>query len=191
MILSPLVVVSSCSAATCLQPKALLSINGALFGLNRWLPGTLQSWAIHPRFGDIIVDVDSVDSAWVEAQSVLLGEVLNILLDNAFKFSKSGTPITIRLSRVEERIGLSVQDQGNGITDEDQTLLFTPFFRSEEVRRRGIEGLGLGLSIAKRLAEALRGVLAVESQVGQGSLFTLRLKIDQVPSERVVPSPDP
>jgi signal transduction histidine kinase len=150
--------------------------------LNPWLLDYLQSWAGHPRCGDIIVDAAGVDSVLVEAPSILLGELLNILLDNAWKYSPDGTPITIRLNRVDGDVCLTVEDRGCGITDEDQDHLFTPFFRSEEARRRGIVGLGLGLSIAKRLADALQGVLTVESRVGQGSTVTLRLKSGSLPS---------
>jgi heavy metal sensor kinase len=157
--------------------------------LKEWLPRHLQSWVDHSRFNDIIVDDGSVDSALVETQPVLLGELLNILIDNACKYSPAGTQIKIRLSRVDDFVGLSVQDQGCGITDQDQIHVFTPFFRSEEARRRGIEGLGLGLAIAKRLADALRGALTVESHVGQGSVFTLLLRSNSVPSQDGVHSP--
>jgi signal transduction histidine kinase len=157
--------------------------------LKNWLPEYLLSCADHPRFGDITVDAGSVDSAFVEAPPVLLGELLNILLDNACKYSPAGSPIKVRLSRVDDFVGLSVQDRGCGITDQDQAHLFTPFFRSEEARRRGIEGLGLGLSIAKRLADALRGTLKVESHVGEGSAFTLLLRTNSDPSQVAVHSP--
>jgi signal transduction histidine kinase len=53
--------------------------------------------------------------------------------------------------------------------------LFTPFFRSAESRRRGIDGLGLGLAVARRIAEAHGGTLKLASQPGNGSMFTLRL----------------
>jgi len=143
--------------------------------LKNWLPDHLQTWAENPRFGDIIVDAEKRDAVRVDAPPVLLGEMLNILLDNACKYSPAGTPITIRLSRLDDFVRLSVRDQGFGIADEDQAHLFTPFFRSEEARGRGIVGLGLGLSIAKRLASAFRGELTFESRLGHGSIVTLRL----------------
>jgi two-component system sensor histidine kinase EvgS len=70
-----------------------------------------------------------------------------------------------------------VLDQGMGIAVEDQPQLFAPFFRAAEARRRGIEGLGLGLSIAQRLAKALGGVLEVQSTPGKGSRFTIHLSL--------------
>jgi len=147
--------------------------------LKKWLPGYLQSWADHQRFADIVIDVASLNASVVEVHPVLLAELISILLDNALKFSQSGTPITIRLKGVGHSVELSVVDQGCGIADEDQCHLFTPFFRSAEARRRGVNGLGLGLPIAKRLAETLGGVLGVTSQVGQGSRFSLQLPLPE------------
>jgi signal transduction histidine kinase len=159
--------------------------------LKGWLPGYLPSWKDHPRFGDIIVDAGGVGSTLIKAQPVLLGELLHILLDNACKYSAGGTPITIRLSRADGFVGVAVLDQGCGISVEDQANLFTPFFRSEDVRRRGIQGLGLGLSIAKRLADAFRGILTVESRIGEGSIVTILLGTSSVASQNTVTSLDP
>jgi signal transduction histidine kinase len=77
---------------------------------------------------------------------------------------------------------VEVEDQGCGIAERDLTYLFTPFFRCQETRRRGIEGAGLGLSIAKRLADVFRGTITAMSVVGRGSCFTLRLPLAQVDS---------
>ena len=107
----------------------------------------------------------------------LLGELLNILIDNACKYSPPGTPITIRLLAVGKTARVDVEDQGCGIAAADLPYLFTPFFRSLETRRLGIEGVGLGLSIARRLAQAFGGELTVTSQVGQGSCLCLRLPL--------------
>ena len=151
--------------------------------LKEWLPTYLRSWADHPRFADILVDVASLDSPLVQVHSVLLAELLSILLDNSCKFSQPGTPITIRLTNVRSSVELAVVDQGCGITENDRRHLFTPFFRSPETRRRGIDGLGLGLSIAKRLADTFGGVLSVTSEMDRGSCFSLRLATinDSVP----------
>jgi signal transduction histidine kinase len=105
----------------------------------------------------------------------MLGELLDILLDNACKHSPPESPITVRLRREEAAVCFDVEDRGYGIGDEDVPQLFTPFYRSADARRRGAEGVGLGLSIAKRLADAFGGSLSVRSRIGQGSCFTLSL----------------
>jgi signal transduction histidine kinase len=145
--------------------------------LNRWLPGHLQSWSEHPRAKDILLECDAAGSEDVEVAPVLLGELVNILLDNACKFSRAGTPIRVRLHPKQEAVCLDVADQGCGISEDDLSHVGTPFFRSVVARQRGVEGIGLGLSIAQRLAEAFGGRLGVTSRVGQGSCFSLNLPL--------------
>jgi signal transduction histidine kinase len=72
-------------------------------------------------------------------------------------------------------VRVSVTDAGAGIAPEDLGSLFTPFFRADRSRNRATGGVGLGLSLSRRIAEAHRGGLAVESAPGRGSTFTLSL----------------
>jgi heavy metal sensor kinase len=140
-----------------------------------WLPAHVRSWADHPRAADIIVAAGETGAARVEVHPVLLGELVNILVDNACKHSPPGRPVTLRLQHRGEMVELSVQDEGCGIAEVDLPHVFEPFFRSGEARRSGVEGLGLGLAIARRLADAFGGTLTAASHPGQGSCFTLRL----------------
>ena len=142
--------------------------------LTDWLPQHLQTWSEHARAGNMVFDRTSTEPCIIQAQPALLGELLDILLDNASKYSEPGTPITVRLRPGENTVTLSVEDCGCGIDENDVTNLFVPFSRSEEARRRGIKGVGLGLSIAKRLMSVFDGELSVSSQAGQGTCFTLR-----------------
>jgi len=143
--------------------------------LHDWLPGYLSTWSEHARAKDILLECDGAASDYVDVQPALMGELLNILIDNACKFSRPETPITVRLHHEQNVVGIQVEDQGCGISAADLPHVFTPFFRSADTRQRGVEGIGLGLSIAKRLAEACGGVLTATSQVGRGSCFTLKL----------------
>jgi signal transduction histidine kinase len=143
--------------------------------LNQWLPAHLQSWWERERGKDMVFECDGAKSNNVDVQPALLGELLDILIDNACKYSPPGTAITVRLRQEQQTAFVQVEDQGSGIAEADLPYLFTPFFRAAETRRRGIAGLGLGLSIARRLAEAFGGDLTLSSGIGGGSLFTLRL----------------
>jgi heavy metal sensor kinase len=147
--------------------------------LNRWLPAHLQTWSEHPRARDLLLEYDAAGSDEVEVQPALLGELVNILLDNACKFSRPGTPIRIRLQHEQQDVCIQVADQGCGICQEDLPYVGTPFFRSADTRRRKVEGIGLGLSIAKRLAEVFGGRFDITSQVGLGSCFSVRLPLPQ------------
>jgi heavy metal sensor kinase len=145
--------------------------------LNDWLPGHLQTWSEHARAGDIHFTPDDGGPVVVEAQPVLLGELINVVIDNACKFSPPGSPIRVGLNRQGQSACLAVEDRGTGISAADIPRLFTPFFRSENGRPKSAEGTGLGLSIAKRLATLFGGELTVTSQLALGSCFTLRLPL--------------
>jgi heavy metal sensor kinase len=151
--------------------------------LTQWLQLLLQSWSHHERFSDITAVVDGHGPCSVEVHPALLDELLNILLDNACKFSQPGSPIAVRLQRRGSVAYLNVEDNGCGIDDADLPHLFMPFVRGAEARDRKIEGVGLGLSIAKRLAAALGGRLEVTSRIGKGSCFTLIVPIATLADE--------
>jgi signal transduction histidine kinase len=143
--------------------------------LAQWVPQHLQSWADRERFDDISFENSEGDVLSVKVQPVLLGELVNILLDNACRYSPPGTRITVRLCRQGQAVSLQVEDCGPGIAESDLLHLFTPFFRSADVRRRKIDGVGLGLSIARRLAESFDGEIVFANRAGVGACFTLRL----------------
>lgn len=141
--------------------------------LTEWLPTHIQTWSEHARAANIAFECRTIMPCSIDAQPALLAELLDILLDNACKYSEPGTPIRIGLERAGDAIRVSVEDRGYGIEADHLANLFVPFRRSEDARRRGIQGVGLGLSIAKRLAEVFGGVLSVTSQPSHGSSFTV------------------
>jgi heavy metal sensor kinase len=141
-----------------------------------WLPAHLRTWSQHSRAADIILDASSSGPWRIEAQPILLGELVNILLENACKYSPPGSAITVRLAREKDDVLLSVEDHGCGIPEEDLPHVCEPFYRSDRSCREGIAGLGLGLAIAKRLADAFGARLSVASTVGTGSRFVLHFR---------------
>ncbi len=109
----------------------------------------------------------------VDADPALLRRLLGILLDNARKYSEGGDPVTLAARASEGQLALEVRDRGIGIAPEDLPRLFTPFFRTDRSRDRGTGGVGLGLALARRIAEAHGGRVAAESAPGAGT--TLRV----------------
>lgn len=101
---------------------------------------------------------------------VAVTQILGTLIDNAIKYSPSGSTVVIRLDGQT----LSVVDQGIGIAKQDQAKIFNRFYRSDEARTRGhSSGYGLGLAIARAVADKNGYQLSVKSELGQSSTFSL------------------
>jgi two-component system sensor histidine kinase KdpD len=97
-------------------------------------------------------------------------EVIAQLLENAAKYSLRGNPITISAESSGKMVNISVADQGPGIEDLEQSLIFEKFYRGRDQRYR-VQGTGMGLAIAKAIVEAHGGSIGVTSQTGSGSVF--------------------
>jgi signal transduction histidine kinase len=104
-------------------------------------------------------------------------QVVDNLISNAVKYTPEGGEITVRLDREGESVVIVVADDGRGISKTDQARLFDRFFRSREVREASIQGVGIGLTIVKAIVEAHDGTIAVQSEAGRGSTFTVRLPL--------------
>jgi signal transduction histidine kinase len=101
-------------------------------------------------------------------------QAASILLDNAVKYTPDGGSVTARVAEEDGEAFLEVSDTGLGIPEEKLPLVFERFYRLDSSRTQG--GAGLGLSIAKQIAEAHGGAIAVESTEGRGSTFKLVLR---------------
>lgn len=101
-----------------------------------------------------------------------LKQVLLNLIDNAIKYSEPGQPVTLTVNRQGKHGVIQVRDRGIGISLQHQGRIFERFYRVDEARNRS-GGTGLGLSIVKTLVEGMGGKIAVRSELGRGSTFTL------------------
>jgi len=116
----------------------------------------------------------------IEADPVLLRRVIDNLLENAHKYSpEADSEISLSVNEHAGQACFEVRDHGMGISDDDLPRVFTAFFRGERSRSRDTGGVGLGLTLAKRIVEAHGGSIEVESVVGQGSTFRARLPVRQ------------
>jgi two-component system phosphate regulon sensor histidine kinase PhoR len=104
-----------------------------------------------------------------------LEHVLSNLVDNAIKYCPQGARIAVRAVAAGERVKLVVVDDGPGIAPEHLPRVFERFYRVDAGRSRELGGTGLGLSIVKHMVEAMRGRVAVESEIGRGATFTVSL----------------
>ncbi|WHY72337.1 sensor histidine kinase [Fictibacillus enclensis] len=114
----------------------------------------------------------------VEADRVRIKELLQLLLDNALKYSDAGSPVEIRLkAQAKNNLVIEIRDEGEGIPSADLPYLFDRFYRVDKGRSRTQGGAGLGLSIAKEITSLYRGSIEAESQLGKGTTFRVELPI--------------
>lgn len=143
-----------------------------------WLPSYVnQFWSQHPRFGDVQVHMPTYAILNVSVQVDLFEQAIGNLIDNALKYSEVGTTIHLHLTQQGNEAVLAVVDGGPGIHQNDIQHLFSPFFRSDDARQKGIAGIGLGLAIAARIIQAFGGQIAFENNIEQGGTFSISLPL--------------
>ena len=125
------------------------------------------------------VSLRELDQLQVEGDRDRLKQLLVILLDNALKYTPEGGEVRLALCAEAGAAAITVSDTGIGIDPEDLPHIFERFYRADKARGRDTGGSGLGLSIAKWIAERHGGQILVDSVPGQGSVFTVRLPISR------------
>ena len=116
----------------------------------------------------------TIDGVLLETDSDKVRQILVNLLSNAVKFTDAGR-VELLVSHDDEMVEFVVRDTGPGICREHLEQIFEPFWQAEQSRTRRAQGTGLGLAVARRLARLLGGDIYVDSTIGQGSAFTVRL----------------
>ncbi|MGW1759071.1 sensor histidine kinase [Streptomyces mirabilis] len=120
-------------------------------------------------------------TAWIDADPVRMRQALGNLVSNAIRHTPDGGTITLSAREEEDQVVLEVADTGSGIAAEDLPSVFDRFWRAEKSRSRRTGGSGLGLSIVRQLVAVHGGTVAVASELGAGSVFTLRLPATDPP----------
>ncbi|HJZ75133.1 MAG TPA: HAMP domain-containing sensor histidine kinase [Vicinamibacterales bacterium] len=121
----------------------------------------------------VALAVDAADDVVVTGDRTRLEQAAANLIDNAVKYTLPGGRVDVEVRRADDRAVLRVRDTGQGIPPDELPRIFDRLFRGD--RSRAERGLGLGLSFVKAIVEAHGGTVAVESEPGQGSTFTVSL----------------
>ena len=122
---------------------------------------------------NIEIETDIAENVRVKADAELLGHVWNNLFSNAFKFTPSGGRVTVSLTATEHHAIVKVRDTGCGMTPEVGAHIFEKFYQGDT--SHSVQGNGLGLALVKRVMDIMQGEIGVESAVGKGSSFTVRI----------------
>lgn len=156
-----------------------LSLEIARLSLASLVRNAVDEAAIDAEAGGIDLQAEIDDSAdEMDGDGLRLRQIVNNLLNNAIKFTPSGGRVTLRLTRCGRSACLSVSDTGTGISPEILPRIFDRFRQADSTSRRSHSGLGLGLAIAKHLAELHGGKISAHSEgPGHGSTFTIELPL--------------
>ena len=123
---------------------------------------------------EIEIDTDIAEDVKVKADAELLSLVWNNLFSNAFKFTDAGGVVSVSMTADAEYAIVKVKDTGCGMTPEVGTHIFEKFYQGDT--SHSIQGNGLGLALVKRVIDIMHGEIGVESAVGVGTTFTVKIK---------------
>ena len=126
---------------------------------------------------EIDIDSDIEDGVLVNADSELLSLVWNNLFSNAFKFTDNGGKVTLELRSDGKYAVVKVEDTGCGMSPEVGAHIFEKFYQGDG--SHATAGNGLGLPLVKRVIDIMQGEIEVESTVGKGSVFTVRIRREE------------
>lgn len=138
-------------------------------------PAASKNIKMHVRLDEEPAEAGDFRSFEVRGDADLLRSLIENFVANAIKYSPAGSSVSLRLVDEGPRLRLTVSDQGPGIASEDQSRIFERFFRAEGGRGK-VAGSGLGLPIAKKIADLHGAELSVESEPGRGAVFQVIFK---------------
>ena len=123
---------------------------------------------------EIEIETDIAEDVKVKADAELLGHVWNNLFSNAFKFTESGGTVSVSLTATEHHAIVKVKDTGCGMTADVGAHIFEKFYQGDT--SHSSQGNGLGLALVKRVVDIMQGEIGVESAIGVGTTFTVRIR---------------
>ena len=123
---------------------------------------------------EIEIETDIAEEVYVQADRELLSLVWNNLLSNAFKFTPSGGTVSLTLTTTDRYAIIKVKDTGCGMSPETGAHIFEKFYQGDT--SHATRGNGLGLALVKRVVDIVRGEISVESALGEGTTFTVKIR---------------
>jgi signal transduction histidine kinase len=125
----------------------------------------------------IAVEAHTPGPAIVEGDELRLRELVTVLVDNSLKYSDAGARVDVSILRDHGKSSVEVKDTGRGVPREALPRIFDRFYRADKARSRELGGAGLGLAIAKWIAESHHGTIRIESEEGRGTTVTVELPL--------------
>lgn len=143
--------------------------------LNQLLDQAVKSLAKPIKEKQLDVNINVPDGLTIQSDDVKLSQVIRNLLNNAVFYNREHGSVDVTATTQPNQLTLTFQDTGIGIADSDQQRIFERFYRVDKARSRHNGGTGLGLAIVAEMLQQLGGDVAIHSQVGVGTTFTVTL----------------
>jgi len=159
------------------RPDEIAAFEMKQVEITSWIQEWINGWSDHERFQDFIINSNETASCLVNIHAGLFNQIMDNILDNACKYSSPGSAIIIKTKYHDGKLQLTIEDLGCGIDPKELQNLGDPFFRTQEVRRLGIPGIGLGLAIAKRATTAIGAALTFESKRDVGTKAIISIAV--------------
>jgi len=148
--------------------------NAERFNLGEQLCESLLQYESVWEKEEIEIETDIAEEVFVQADRELLSLVWNNLLSNAFKFTPSGGTVSLTLTTTDRYAIIKVQDTGCGMSPETGAHIFEKFYQGDT--SHATRGNGLGLALVKRVVDIVHGEISVESALGEGTTFTVKIR---------------
>jgi PAS domain S-box-containing protein len=150
-----------------------ITINPEVFNFPEFIDEVFQDIQVITKTGQQLDYINTSDVQDILLDRKILRHIVFNLVSNAVKFSAENKSIIVYTSTIDNRFELIVQDEGMGISEEDQIHLFESFYRGQNAIN--IQGTGLGLNIVSRYVDLLNGTIQLQSQLNIGTKFTIQL----------------
>ncbi|WP_172805647.1 ATP-binding protein [Brachybacterium avium] len=137
-----------------------------------------ESFALRAEEQGIALELDLEETPELPLDEQRLQQAVGNLLSNALKYTARGGTVLMRTGVRGTQVELNVIDSGMGMSDQEQTNLFTPYYRTRTARDSAIAGHGIGLSLTRQIVVGHGGQISVRSRPGEGSAFTLHFALD-------------
>jgi two-component system phosphate regulon sensor histidine kinase PhoR len=159
-----------------LESGRVEAVEAEPFSVRSVLDNALRTVESEARVRGVRLILGQIEDARVSGSRIRLEQALVNLLDNAIKFNRPSGEVRVEIAPLPDRqVRITVSDTGIGIPSADSSRIFERFYRVDKARSREVGGTGLGLSIVKHVLERMGGTVAVESDLGKGSVFSITL----------------
>ena len=137
--------------------------------------------------GNVELVLESMREVTADVDKVKISLAITNLVENAIKYNRNSGMVRVTLDADHKYFYVKVADTGIGIPEDSLEHIFERFFRVDKARSREVGGTGLGLAIAKNVIQMHRGIIDVESTLGEGTTFSMRIPLTYVPRQEVKP----